>query len=115
MSYHPIHQMLATAGEDGMVKLWDTRNNSLIETLKGHRGSVNGVKFGLNSPNLCSVSSDRTFKQWDCSQRGLIETFYGHNFEALDIDCFNQNDFISSGADQQAIIWKTEKETQIIF
>jgi WD40 repeat protein len=59
-----------------MIKLWDVRTNTLIDTLKGHKNSINGLKFGFNSNNLCSVSSDLTFKQWDFSQRGLIETFY---------------------------------------
>lgn len=99
--------MLATAGEDGLIKLWDVRNNKVIQTLKGHRNTVNGLVFGKNSSNLASVSVDRTFKQWDCSQRGLIETFYGHNAEVLDIDYINENDFLSSGNDHQAIIWKT--------
>lgn len=80
----------------------------MIDTFKGHRGCINGVKFGSNSPNLCSISSDKTLKQWDSSQRGLIQTFYGHNYEGLDIDCFNKNDFITSGIDQQTIVWKTE-------
>lgn len=63
--------MVATGAEDGLVKLWDIRTQKNVETLKGHRGAVTGVKFGLNH-NLCSVSGDRTFKQWDSAQRGLI-------------------------------------------
>jgi WD40 repeat protein len=59
-----------------MIKLWDTRANNLIGTLKGHRNTINGVKFGVNSNILCSVSKDLTLKQWDFSQRGLMETFY---------------------------------------
>lgn len=72
MSYHPVHRMIATAGEDGKIKLWDIRANILIDTLKGHQNTVNGIKFGFNSNNLCSVSTDRTMKQWDCAQRGII-------------------------------------------
>jgi ribosomal RNA-processing protein 9 len=47
--------------------------------MRGHRNTVNGLKFGYNSNNLCSVSSDRTMKQWDCAQRGIMDTYYGHN------------------------------------
>lgn len=89
MSYNSIHQMIATAGEDGKIKLWDVRSSELIDTLKGHRNVVNGIKFGLNSNNLCSVSCDRTVKQWDAAQRGIIETYYGHNGDVIDIDCIN--------------------------
>ena len=64
--------MLATGAEDGLMKLWDIRTQKNVETLKGHRGAVTGVQFGMNSNNLCSVSTDKTFKEWDCAQRGLI-------------------------------------------
>lgn len=114
-AYHELHQMLATSGEDAKIKLWDTRTGKLIETLSSHRGPVNGLKFGFNSNNLCSVSSDRTLKQWECAQRGIIETYYGHDDEILDIDSINDSDFVSSGGDHQSIVWKTEKEKQIIF
>lgn len=79
LTLHSNGNVLATAGEDQMIKLWDLRANSLIDTLHGHKNSVNGVKFGINSNNICSVSSDLTVKQWDFAQRGLIETFYEHN------------------------------------
>ena len=101
--------MIATAGEDGKIKLWDVRTKAIISTLKGHRNTVNGIKVGFSSNNLCTVSTDRTMKQWDCAQRGIIETYYGHNAEVLDLDCINDNDFISSGNDHQNIIWRTEK------
>ena len=68
---------------------------------------VNGVKFGLNSDDLCSVSSDLTLRQWDFRQQALIETFYEHNADVLDIDHVNAHDFLSSGNDHQAILWRT--------
>ena len=71
--------IIATAGEDTLIKLWDVRAKSCIGTLKGHRSTVNGLKFGINSNILCSVSKDLTLKEWDVSQKGLMETFYEHN------------------------------------
>lgn len=74
------------------------------------------MKFGLNSNSvLCSVSSDRTLKVWDAIERAYIDTFYGHREEGLDIDCINGSDFITSGRDQQVVVWKTEKQTQTIY
>lgn len=54
--------VLATAGEDSLIKLWDVRVKSNIGTLKGHRNAVYGVKFGIQSNILCSVSKDLTLK-----------------------------------------------------
>jgi ribosomal RNA-processing protein 9 len=33
----------------------------------------------------------------------------------LDLDSLNKNDFISSGNDRSIVLWKTEKQTQMIF
>ena len=107
MDYSERLNLLATCGDDWLIKLWDTRSLELTGTLKSHRNSVNSVKFGGNSGNLCSVSSDRTLKQWDIGQRGLMETFYGHNEEVLDLDNINGTDFLSSGNDRQVVLWKT--------
>ena len=72
LSLHSNENVLATAGDDCQIKLWDTRSLQLIDTLRGHKNTINGIKFGINSNNLCSISADLTLKQWDFSQRGLI-------------------------------------------
>lgn len=104
-----------TAGDDCQIKLWDTRTLKLIDTLRGHKNTINGVKFGVDSSNLCSVSADLTLKHWDVAQRGLIGTYYEHTAELLDVDYFNGEDFISAGYDRQVIAWKTEKETKVVY
>jgi WD40 repeat protein len=65
---------LVTAGKDRMIKLWDAHSNKLIETLKGHRDSIHGVKFQQNSNVFASVSCDRSFKMWDAGERAFMET-----------------------------------------
>jgi ribosomal RNA-processing protein 9 len=78
MSLNTQGTILATGSADSTIKLWDTQRNLLIDTLKSHKSDINGIKFGYNSNNLCSVSSDRTFKLWDAAERAFIDTFYGH-------------------------------------
>lgn len=31
---------LASAGTDKLIKVWDTRSNTLIDSFKGHRGAI---------------------------------------------------------------------------
>lgn len=57
-----------------MIKLWDTRNNSLITTLKGHRDTITGVKFQNNSNVFVTISYDRSFKMWDGDERAYMDT-----------------------------------------
>lgn len=116
MSINSNGSILATGSTDSTIQLWDVERDLLITTLKSHKGEVTGVKFGLNSNDkLVSVSADRTIKLWDAVERTYIDTFYGHREEGLDIDCINTDDFITSGRDQQVIVWKTEKQTQTVF
>ena len=79
LGVHHHHNLVATAGEDCVIKLWDPRMPELVDTLTGHKHHINGIKFGQGGNHLCSVSSDLTLKQWDVGQRGLMETFHEHN------------------------------------
>lgn len=67
-------KILATSGSDRTIKLWDIHNSQLITTLRGHRGVVHAIKFGLNSNNLASVACDRTLKLWDVQAQTLVDT-----------------------------------------
>ena len=57
-----------------MIKLWDTNNLELIHTFKGHKDTINGIKFGINTNQFASISADRTFKMWDVMERAYIDT-----------------------------------------
>ena len=43
---HSNQNVLATAGDDCQIKIWDARTCSLVDTLRGHKNTINGVKFG---------------------------------------------------------------------
>jgi platelet-activating factor acetylhydrolase IB subunit alpha len=45
VALHPIYSDVASASEDGSVKIWDYDQGELSYTLKGHTGSVNYVTY----------------------------------------------------------------------
>lgn len=69
-------KLFVTGGKDRMIKIWDAHNQSLITTLKGHRDTIQGLKFGQFSHNFSSVSCDRSFMMWDGDQRGQLDVLY---------------------------------------
>jgi len=105
---------LITGGSDKMVRLWDTRDLKLIDTFKGHKDSVLGVKFKSYSSEFCSVGADRVLKLWDASERAYLETFYGHKSQVNSIDSIGEN-FVTSGFDRQVVFWKTAEGSQLLF
>lgn len=62
---------LATAGSEGMVKLWDMVTGKCIVTFNHHEKPVNAVAFSPNFEYLCSGGNDGTVKLYSTR---------GHNF-----------------------------------
>lgn len=74
MSVNYDGKYMVTSGKDRQIKLWDLKNQELIETFKGHKDTIQGLKFGINSNVFCSASCDRSFKLWDASERAFMDT-----------------------------------------
>jgi len=105
---------LITGGADKTVRLWDARDLKLIDTFKGHKDNVLGVKFKSYSHEFCSAGADRVLKLWDASERAYLDTFYGHQSNINAIDSIGEN-FVTCGFDRQVIYWKTAEGSQLLF
>jgi hypothetical protein len=61
--------MLATAGEDNRIRLWEIATGSERLVLEGHGGRVQGLLFADDGSTLISRSDDTTALVWDVSGR----------------------------------------------
>jgi WD40 repeat protein len=66
-------RLLATAGTDGTVRLWDAANGRHLRTLAGHGGQVFDVVFTGDDATLVTSADDNTIRIWDLS--GLPEQY----------------------------------------
>jgi WD40 repeat protein len=66
---------LASASDDGTVRLWDAATGAHRQTLEGHGGSVRAVAFSPDGKTLASASGDRTVRLWDAATGAHRQTF----------------------------------------
>ncbi len=71
-------KLLATAGGDKLVKIWDLSTRKEISRLEGHTAQVMGVAFNTNSTQLVSAGADKQLKVWDLTTRERIITLGNH-------------------------------------
>jgi WD40 repeat protein len=75
LAFSPDGRMLASAGSDSTIKLWDTSRGLLIRTLSGHLGAVRAVAFSPDGKSLVSGSQDHTIRIWDLETGRAVKSF----------------------------------------
>ncbi len=64
VSFSPDGKLLATAGADKTVRLWDLATGKEVRKFVGHEKSVTCVAFAPDGRSLVSGSADKTLRIW---------------------------------------------------
>jgi WD40 repeat protein len=65
VEFSPSNELVASASDDGTVRIWDVRGGRVIHTLEGHSDVVTDIAFSADGTLLASGSMDRTVRLWD--------------------------------------------------
>jgi WD40 repeat protein len=112
LSFGPGEQ-LASAGQDGHIRIWDLPSGQELLDLKGQNNPVTGVSYSANGHRIASSGQDGVIRVWDADTGVLAEELQGHVGEALSLAFSPQNDvLVSGGQDRSVRVWDVATKSQ---
>jgi WD40 repeat protein/serine/threonine protein kinase len=104
----PTGQLVASAGEDGSLKLWDSTNGSLVVSLKKEGEPETGaLAFSPDGHLLASGNADGTVDLWDIETRQKIRSIRTNSHSVRSLAFSPDGTLLAATATQEnsAVVW----------
>ncbi|MEG5066608.1 AAA-like domain-containing protein [Microcoleus sp. B3-A4] len=113
VSFSPNRQILATAGIDDKIRIWNFSGQKLAEW-KALQQSLNMVSFSPNGKFLATAGRDSTVKLWNLSGKN-VSKLKGIQGSVTSISFSPEGKLLAAaGIDSNAAIWKLSKQPELV-
>jgi WD40 repeat protein len=104
----PDGSLIASAGANNTIRVWDMPFAKKVATFKGHRGAIASLAFAADGKTLLSGSNDTTILVWDLARikrepRPQVADLSAKQLDALWTDLVS-NDAAAAGKAVQTLI-----------
>ena len=110
--FSPDDKQLASAGINGMVRIWEVASGEMLHEWRSHPAAVKDVVYAPNgedrNQNLATAGTDGTARIWSAKSGALQRTLQASKAALLAIAYDSEGRRLATaGADGMAIIWDT--------
>ncbi|MCP4350837.1 MAG: TIR domain-containing protein, partial [Desulfobacterales bacterium] len=78
LAYSPDGSLIASAGGEGVIFIWQAEKGKILFTLEGHTSGVRSVNFSPDGTRVASGSYDKTVRLWDADNAISLHVLHGH-------------------------------------
>ena len=105
--FSPDGKLLATAGYDRSIKLWNVADGSLLRSIDVHNGAIFDLAWHPSGTLLGSASADETIKLWRTSDGVRLDTLNQPQGEMFTVMfTADGKHVIGGGRDKRIHLWK---------
>ena len=106
LSFSSDSRLVATACEDGKVRIWREGDWKLLQTLSGHVGPVHWAEFSPDGKWLASAGEDKTVRVWNVETGQLVQTLSESREPVLTVAFSPNGQYIAASTENAALVWQ---------
>ena len=73
----PDGEQFATAGEAGIIHVWNAGTGQVVSTLRGHHGGANAVRWSPDHRQIATAGRDQTIRLWEPGSHQQFQSVNG--------------------------------------
>ena len=97
---------VATACEDGNVRVFSVGDWKLLETLSGHYGPVHWADFSPDGKLIASVGEDKTLRIWSVADGRLLQTLEESREPLLTVAFSPDGNSVAATSENAVLVWQ---------
>ncbi len=109
IAFNPNGNVLASGGDDGSIRLWDTRTSTHLRTMTDHTSLITNIVFSGDGKMLASASRDNIVRLWDMQTGKIRKTLHGHADKIFSLSLSSDGTTLASASQDNTIrLWDTQ-------
>ncbi len=109
VTFSPDGQLIASCGDEKLLRIWDVETGQCCRVLAGHTHRVTSISWSSDGTRLASCGEDLTVRLWNADTGECDQVLRGHT-KQIWATAFSPDGSLlaSSGEDQIIKLWKVE-------